>query len=212
MSVITKIEQQRNKSRVNIFVDGAFFCGLNKETAIIFKLKEGKEVEEEKLKKIIFESEVKSAFEKSLDYLGRQMYSKKVLQDKLVLKGFSQEVVEAAIKKLEEYKYVDDELFAKQFVQQNTKRSKRILKEKLTQKGVSKDIISRVLEENRDSDEFEICLFHAQKYAKNKQIEGQKEIQKFYASLARKGFDFNTIKKAVKTVINKDFEEENNFD
>ena len=48
--------------------------------------------------------------------------------------------------------------------------------------------------------------------AKNKMIEGPKDIQKFYASLARKGFDFSTIKKVVKTVINKDFEEENNFD
>ena len=40
MPVITKIETQKNKSRVNIFVDDSFFCGLNKETAIIFKLKE----------------------------------------------------------------------------------------------------------------------------------------------------------------------------
>ena len=45
-----------------------------------------------------------------------------------------------------------------------------------------------------------------------KTIKEYKDVQKFYASLARKGFDFNTIKKAVKTVINKDFEEENNFD
>ena len=212
MSVITKIEQQRNKSRVNIFVDGAFFCGLNKETAIIFRLKEGKEVDESKLQKAIFESEVKSAFEKSLDYLGRQMYSKKVLFDKLTLKGFSPEVSKAAIEKLESYRYVDDELFAKQFVQQNSKKSKRILKDKLQQKGVDKEIISKVLEENRAGDEFEICLLEAKKYAKNKTIDGAKDIQKFYASLARKGFDFSTIKKAVKTVINKDFEEENNFD
>ena len=212
MSVITKIEQQRNKSRVNIFVDGAFFCGLNKETAIIFKLKENRGIDEEKLKKAIFESEVKSAFEKSLDYLGRQMYSKKVLFDKLTLKGFSPEVVKSAIAKLEEYRYVDDELFAKQFVQQNTKRSKRILKEKLTKKCVDKEIIVKILEENRDSDVYEICLLQAQKYAKNRTFEDPKDIQKFYASLARKGFDFSTIKKAVKTVINKGFEEENNFD
>ena len=45
MPVITKIETQKNKSRVNIFVDDSFFCGLNKETAILFGLKENKEIE-----------------------------------------------------------------------------------------------------------------------------------------------------------------------
>lgn len=212
MSIVTKIEQQRNKSRVNIFVDGAFFCGLNKETAIIFKLKEGREVDEEKLKQAIFESEIKLAFEKGLDFLSRQMQTKKILSDKLLNKGFSPEVIAAAIQKLEEYKYVDDELYAKQFIQQSTKKSKRELKDKLQQKGISKEIISRNLEEYGRDDEFEVCLYHAQKYIKNKTIVEQKDIQKFYASLARKGFDFATIKKAVKAVLNKDLEEENNFD
>ena len=63
MSVITKIETQKNKSRVNIFIDDSFFCGLNKETAVIFGLKVGKEIDEESLRQAVFESEVKSAFE-----------------------------------------------------------------------------------------------------------------------------------------------------
>ena len=64
MPTITKIETQKNKKRVNIFVDGSFFCGLNKETAILFGLKENKEIDEQKLREAAFESEVKSAFEK----------------------------------------------------------------------------------------------------------------------------------------------------
>ena len=38
---------QKNKSRVNIFVDDSFFCGLNKETALNFKLKINKEIDED---------------------------------------------------------------------------------------------------------------------------------------------------------------------
>ena len=175
-------------------------------------MKENKEIDEVQLKSAIFESEVKSAFEKSLDYLGRQMYSKKSIFDKLLLKGFSTDVINRTIEKLEEYKYVDDMLYAKQFVQHNTKKSKRILKEKLISKGVDKEIIVDVLENFAVDDELEICLYQAQKYIKNKQIKDAKDIQKIYASLARKGFDFATIKKAVKIAINKDFEDENNFD
>ena len=198
MPVITKIETQKNKSRVNIFVDDSFFCGLNKETAVIFGLKENKEIDEEKLKVAIFESEVKSAFEKSLDYLGRRMYTKKELIERLTQKGYTKEVSEKVIEKLEEYRYIDDKLFAKQFFQSNSHLSKRVLQGKLMQKGVANDIISEIIDERTGESEFDLCLLQARKYLKSKKINDIKDIQKMQASLARKGFDFDTIKKVCK--------------
>lgn len=200
MSIITKIESQRNKSRVNIFVDDSFFCGLNKETAILFGLKEGKEVDEKKLEKVIFESEIKSAFEKALDYVGRRMNTRKELFDKLTKKGYSSQVAQNAIQKLEEYHYIDDELFSKQFVNSNPNLSKKVLKIKLAQKGVTSDIIQEILSDRSKDDEFELCLKQAKKYVKSKSIEGLKELQKMQASLARKGFDYDIIKKVSKIV------------
>jgi len=201
MPVITKIETQKNKSRVNIFVDDSFFCGLNKETAVIFGLKENKEVDEEKLKIAIFESEVKSAFEKSLNYLGRRMYTKKELIERLTQKGYIKEVAERVIEKLEEYRYIDDKLFAKQFFQSNGHLSKRVIQGKLIQKGVANDIISDIIEERTGESEFELCLLQAKKYLKSKEVNDIKDIQKMQASLARKGFDFDTIKKVCKVTI-----------
>lgn len=201
MPVITKIETQKNKSRVNIFVDDSFFCGLNKETAVIFGLKENKEVDEEKLKVAIFESEVKSAFEKSLDYLGRRMYTKKELIERLTQKGYVKEVAERVIEKLEEYRYIDDKLFAKQFFQSNGHLSKRVIQGKLIQKGVANDIISEIIEERTGESEFELCLLQAKKYLKSKKVNDIKDIQKMQASLARKGFGFDTIKKVCKITV-----------
>lgn len=200
MAIITKIESQRNKSRVNIFVDDSFFCGLNKETAVIFGLKENQEVDENKLKTAIFESEVKSAFEKSLDIVGRRMNSKKELITKLTNKGYSDEVCDRVVEKLEEYHYIDDVLFAKQFVSANNKLSKRNLKEKLILKGVSSDIILDVLENRSNDDEFELCLVQANKYLKRKKIDTYEDLAKLQASLARKGFDFDTIKRVCKSI------------
>ena len=157
MPTITKIEAQRNKGRVNIFVDGSFFCGLNKETAIVFGLKENIEIDEEKLKKASFESEVKSAFEKGLDYLSKRMHSKKELIDKLVLKGYAKDVVLSAVQKMEEYHYIDDEMFAKQFAAENKKYSRKILQEKLLQKGISRDIISYIISDRTLDDEIQLC-------------------------------------------------------
>ena len=201
MPVITKIETQKNKSRVNIFVDDSFFCGLNKETAVIFGLKENKVVDEEKLKTAIFESEVKSAFEKSLDYLGRRMYSKKEIFDKLIQKGYTKEVIEKTIQKLEEYRYVDDNLFAKQFFATNSKLSKRVLQGKLVQKGVPADVINDIMGERTSETEYDLCLAQAKKYLKTKTVEEPSEIQKMQASLARKGFDFDTIKKVCRETL-----------
>ena len=201
MATITKIEQQKNKARVNIFVDDAFFCGLNKETAILFKLKPGQEVDEEEIQKALEVSEVKSAFEKASDYLSSRMHSKKELFDKLVKKGYEKYIASKAIEKLEEYHYIDDSLFAKEFILQNSKLSKKMLENKLFSKGVANDIIQNELKEKSDDEEIELCEAFAKKYIKSKDINKENGKQKMFASLMRKGFSFETIKKATKNIL-----------
>jgi len=201
LAKITKIEGQKNKSRVNIFVDDTFFCGLEKETAIIFGLKVGKEVDEKQLSRIIEESEIKRAFEKAADYLASRMHSKKELIDKLIKKGFLKAHAEAACEKLSEYGYVNDEAFAKAFVQQNSKYSKLILENKLRVKGIDKSIISEVIDSVSDDLELELCKKQAEKFAKGKDLSTLNGKQKLYASLARKGFSFGVIKSAISQVL-----------
>ena len=127
MGVITKIEQQKNKSRVNIFVDNSFFCGLEKETAVILRLKEGSSVDEKTLQDAIKMSEEKRAFEKATGYISVRMYSKREIITKLKNKGFDDDAISGAITKLEEYKFVDDNAFAKLYIEQNSKLSKNTL-------------------------------------------------------------------------------------
>ena len=209
MAIITNLSEQKNKKRINIFVDDAFFCGLNKETAVKFGLKIGKEITEEKLKEACFESEIKSAFEKATDILGTRMHSKKEIFDKLFKKGYEKQVIEKVILKLEDYGFVDDRLFAKEFVSSSLRYSKKVKEQKLRQKGVSSDIVSEILGNESDFSEFELCKKQAEKYAKSKDISTKDGVQKLYASLLRKGFDFETIKKVCKSIAkNQDFDEE----
>lgn len=210
MAVITKIEQQKNKARVNIFVDDAFFCGINKETALVFKFKVGEDVSEEKLKQAIFESETKSAFEKASSYLETRMHSKKELSDKLIKKGYSKEAISEAIKKLEEYHFVDDLLFAKQFLEQNSKLSKNMIKNKLLSKGVSFDVVNDCLCQREDDDEAVVCERQIEKYLKSKKIENYNDLSKMYASMLRKGFNLEMVKKVSKKLISgEDFDDVN---
>lgn len=207
MAIITKIEEQKNKKRVNIFVDDAFFCGLNKETAVIFHFKVGNEVDEELIKDAIFDSEVKSAVEKANDYIGIKMCSKHELYEKLLKKGYEKGVIMMAIQKLEEYHYVDDNLFAKLFIEQNKHYSKKMLENKLKQKGISSDIISENISDYGENDEFLLCKTQMEKYAKNKDLSKERAVQNMFASFARKGFSFENIKKAIRVVLSENFDE-----
>ena len=77
MAKITKIEGQKNKDKSQHFCGRSFFLWAWKETAIIFGLKVGSEVDEDKLSKAIAESETKRAFNKAADYLASRMHTKK---------------------------------------------------------------------------------------------------------------------------------------
>ncbi|MBQ8452023.1 MAG: RecX family transcriptional regulator [Clostridia bacterium] len=207
MAQITKIEEQKNKKRVNIFVDGDFFCGIGKETAVSFRLKTGMEINEKILNEMVFESETKSAFEKGIDYLASRMHSKSELAQKLLKKGYTSEVIDAAIKKLESYSYVNDEIFSKWFFETNSKYSVRVIEGKLRQKGVDNKIIEKVSKNSNPNKDYELCVKFSQKYLKTKSVETREEIQKMYAFLARKGFDFELIKKVCRAQLNKDLED-----
>ena len=124
------------------------------------------------------------------------MYAKKELADKLIKKGFEREVAEAAVTKLESYSYIDDMAFAKAFVQENSRLSKMVLEAKLRAKGIDNSTFSEVLESVTDESQIESCRAIAEKYAKSHCIKDKADRQKLYASLSRRGYKFDIIKKS----------------
>ena len=123
---------------------------------------------------------------------------KKEIVDKLLLKGYQKEVVLAAVEKLEEYHYVDDFLFAKHFVEQNSKYSRVMIEVKLRQRGVDSECIAVAFENFEQEDELIFCQKQVDKYLKGKDLNKQGIREKLTASLLRKGFKINTIKLALK--------------
>ena len=202
MGIITKIEDQKNKKRFNIFVDDAFFCGLLKEVAVLARLKVGLEIDECRLIELIFESEVKMAFEKASTYLASREHSKKEIYNKLLIKGYEKNVILKAIEKLEEYHYVDDEQFARHFVEQNSKYSRDMLEIKLKQKGIDAEHIKNALSLVEDDDEYSLCEKYIRKYISTKDIEKDGIKEKLIASLLRKGFKYEVIKSILNKFLN----------
>ncbi len=204
MVEITNIENQKNKDKFNLFVDGQFYSGIMKETAIANNFFVGKKIDKDVLDKILIESESKMAFSKASDLLATRLHSKDELKLKLIKKGFSKDAINLAINKLEDYGYINDAEFANLFVQSNSKLSKQMLKNKLATKGISSQIINDVLSNISADDELENAKKLAEKYLKNKNFDDYKN--KLCAFLARKGFSHSVIKHTLLHLSNVDID------
>ena len=195
--VITEINAQKRKGRYNIFVDGTFYSGLDAETIIKAGLKVGVEIDKEGLEEIVLESETRSAFEKLIGVISRQMYSKKDLETKLFKYGYNKSAIDGAIAKAEEYGYINDELYAKMLVDAKPLKSKMEIKNALFLKGINSNLIAEQTEKISIEEEIERALKIAEKYMKNKEI-NEKTIAGLYNYLARRGFVSASINKVLR--------------
>lgn len=196
MSKITKIEYQKKNERVNLYIDGLFFCGLMTETLLANSLKVGLEVNEEKLKSVIFESEVRRASNYAFGLVAKRPYTSSEIVKKVKLKGFSDEVAKAVANKLIDYKYVDDEKFAESFVAACGLKSKRQIAQKLMQKGIEQKVIADCVSKINNDDESLKIERVIEKYCRNQKLT-QEFFQKLFRYLSQKGFDFDLIKSEI---------------
>ncbi len=197
MANITNIEPQKRKGRYNIYVDDKFYCGIDAEGLVKSGYKVGSEVTVKELEQNVFESELRSAFNKLADLIARKPYSKSQLKSKLIDKGYSINVIDKAINKAEEYGYVNDDQYAKMYIEAKKNKSKREIISGLYGKGINKNIINKNVQIISEQSEFDNAWTLANKYMKNRPKE-RKEFEKLYAYLYRKGFQGECINSVLK--------------
>lgn len=194
MSEITGLIKS-GKDKYNVFLDGSFFCTLNAETIIKAKLKTGNFITKEQIETAQAENEKLIAFDKSLKYIAN-LKTEKQVKDHLYSKGYTTKTVDYCISKLKEYKYINDEEFAKIYVRSYAqKKGKRLLEFELKSKGVKEEIIKNIFDNLAENDQVLINL--AEKFLKNKPRD-KKTIQKLFAHLFSKGFEFEEINKIIR--------------
>lgn len=200
---ITKLEvQKKNKNRVNLYLNEEFYCGLSLEAVVKYNLKVGQEIEEQKLEFLQTDSEREIAQNKAISYISKYQKTEKELKDYLIKKGFDEEIVLEVIKKLKEYSFVDDDIYAKNFIKSKSKKSgKRKLFFELKKRGIDENLINENIEEYADDSESILPL--CEKYLKNKPRD-YKTKQKTYRFLSSRGF----VSEDIIRVLNKFFKEE----
>lgn len=199
---ITEIKKIGRGDRYSIFIDSVFDGTLEAEILVKHKLKTGDEIDEEQWRQIKLENGKLSAFSRAVGYIEKSLKTQKQLQTYLKEKGFLQESIDDAVQKLKEYGYIDDKVYAENYIKTyKDKKGKIKLKFDLLSKGVAADVIEEALQEFVDEDEqYAVCEKLLKKYVKNKP-QDVKLKSKAYAHLFSKGFSGDIISRAIGKVF-----------
>lgn len=140
-----------------------------------------------------------------LRFLSYRSRSEKEIREKLRTKNAESRIIEKIIEKLKKYKFIDDEDFAKKWVENRNKfkpRSLRLIKLELKQKGVSEEIIENLhLESGNDLESAKKLV--EKRMGRLKSLSKQEIYQKLGRFLASKGFNWDIIKKAIDEILDK---------
>lgn len=144
---ITALEiQKRNKERVNVYLDGEYVFSLEAMKAAA--LRKGQTLTEAEVDALRGEDEVARAVETAARFLAYRPRSVAEVRRNLVEKDTPDEIIDAALQRLHDMRYLDDHAFAVFWVENRSQfkpLSPRALRYELRQKGVEDSIVNDVL-------------------------------------------------------------------
>lgn len=215
---ITALEsQKKDPSRVSVYADGLFYCGVSVNNIAKYSLYAGKDVDEKVLENMKFSELVDRFFDRAISFLERAPKTEKQVKQYIKELAFKKKgkwfeelnnedfgkISEIVLGKLNEYQYIDDKRYAELFVSSRMRtkpRGKDILLMELIVKGVSREIASEVVN-NLVEDEY--GLLKQTYYKKYKDENITMEDRKKIDFLRRKGFNWDLIEQFINNEFGK---------
>ena len=199
--IITKIKRIASTNRFHVYVDESY-CGVFLDEILArYKLKTDLEIEKDTFNAIKQENDTKLAFDMAVSYLEKYNVSQKGIKDYLKRKNFDENIISSTVDKLNNYGFVDDEKFARNYFDSlSGSKGKKAIANKLREKGISSEIIEDIMQNFDEEVELEKAIVLANKFAKNRQND-TKCFQKCIAHLIYKGYDYNVAQQATKIAL-----------
>ncbi len=138
--IITLIEKQRGRKRVNVHLDGAFALSLAADLVIQNDLRQGQEVEQPFIEQLASEDSRRRCMDAALRLLARRPRSERELREGLRRRQFARPQADEAVARLRDMGYLDDGAFARFWVENResaSPRAKRMLRQELLARGVT---------------------------------------------------------------------------
>lgn len=197
---VTAIQRQvRNRGeRVNVFLDGEFAFSLGAEVA--GGLQEGQRLDLPAIRDLLADDLAGRAYERALRFLAPRPRSVAEVRRHLTRHGFTPEAVDAAIDRLIDRGYLDDQAFARYWISQRqafSPRGARALRAELRQKGIDTDTLSAALAP-LETEQEDAAMRAGLKYARRAPLDERAFSQSVSAFLLRRGFDYGTVRSAVR--------------
>lgn len=195
---ITGVHQdQKQKQRYHIYIDDSFAFSVHEDILVKYNLFKGTQIDEVFFQEVVLAEEKHKAYLAALRYLGIRPRTSSQLQAYLLEKGFSSPIAEEVCQRCKEQRYLDDQAFARQWVDERLRikpRSSYMLRMELQQRGVEKTIVEEAV--SAVSREDELAAARALVEKKLRRLTGKPnpdEERKLLSMLMRKGFSHSIV-------------------
>lgn len=202
MPVITKIGRQKNNNeRYNLYLDEKYAFSVDEAVLIKYQLTKGKVIEAFTIDEIVFDDEVRKAYNKAINFLSYRMRSEHEVKQKLLQTDFGEAVILEATRKLYEHGFLNDEHFTKALVatqKKNSKKGPAAIRQELKKKGIEKDLQEEVLAAYTEEEQLTIARRLTEKIINQNEAKTPIQVkQKIQDMLQRKGYNFTIISQAI---------------
>lgn len=201
---VTAIQSQaRDPNRVNAFVDGEFSFGIDRDVATEFGLDKDHSLDEAALADLLAREQLHKATNTALNFLAYRPRAEGEIRKRLRTGGYPEATIEFTLERLREWKYVDDEDFARRWIENRAAhrpRGARQLAQELRAKGIDQDVVSGAIDEC-ELDELADALAIAR--VRNRQLgslEPAVRDRRLSGYLARRGYGYDVIRSTLNTL------------
>lgn len=196
--MVVVLYEAAGKGKYRVTFDNGVTCLLYRKEAARLSIAEGTVITEEEYHELIYDIVGKRAKKRALHLLEQMDRTTQQLREKLQANEYPFECIEEAIKYVESFHYLDDARYAENYVRfSQEKMSKMQLRRKLGQKGIERNLIEKALEEYQSDELVQIeQLVRKRKYVPGNSDE--KEFQRTYQYILRRGFKSSDILKVMK--------------
>lgn len=185
--------QQRNKERVNVFIDGEFAFAVAMEVAI--QLRKGQQLTPAEMAELRRAGQENLVYQAALRYLGRRPRSEAEVVRYLSGKGHDAALIDKVLEQLRRRGHVDDAAFTQFWVENRNRfrpRGRAALRYELRQKGIESETIDEALDEQDEEGAAWAALSpKLDRWAELDQAEFE---QKVMGHLARRGFGYGVCR------------------
>lgn len=198
MPKITDIKQQkRSTERFSLYIDGRYSFSLGDLALSNSGLRIGQELSGDEVERWQSQALEAKAYNAALGQLSYRRRSRRELADYLKRKEYDEKISASVIRRLEDLGLIDDAAFASAWIadrQLLRPRSRRTLQTELIKKGIERDAIADALSQISEDSQLDALTDLIER---KRRQSAYADPQKLMAFLARQGYGYDQIKKAL---------------